>query len=259
MRTFAFSCVLLLGSLLPCLAQEPQLRNDSAKVVKTKDNKSQKQKSSAPKIQGVQYNSPEEAAAALAAQKPMPLFAGVSVSADVCGAVMAACTPYGQYEAAARLNFKGRYFPIFEIGIGSSNHTNETTNLHYKINSPYYRLGLDYNVAKNVRALGRIYVGVRYGFSNYKFDVDGPDRVDPVYGTSSTFQFKGVNGKTHWGEAVFGLEARVWGMLHLGWSFRYRVRIYNKKTAVDNAWYIPGYGKNDSHALGGTFNVIFDI
>ena len=56
------------------------------------------------RVRGVQYASPEEAAAALAAEKRVPLWAGVSVSADLCGALMAACTPYGQYEAAARLN-----------------------------------------------------------------------------------------------------------------------------------------------------------
>lgn len=58
---------------------------------------------------------------------------------------------------------------------------------------------------------------------------------------------------------MFGLEARVWGILHLGWSVRYKLRIYNKKSIVGDPWYVPGFGKNDSHALGGTFNVIFDI
>lgn len=133
-------------------------------------------------IKGVQYSSPQEAAAALEAKRRMPFLAGVSFSADLCGAIMAACTPYGQYEAAARLNLRGRYFPVFEMGVGVSNHTNDATDLHYKVHSPYYRIGLDYNVAKNVRAQGRIFVGVRYAFSTYKFDVDGPDMVDPVYG-----------------------------------------------------------------------------
>ena len=68
----------------------------------------------------MQYASAEEAAAALAAQKRLPLIAGVSVSTDVCGMIMAACTPYGQYEAAARLNMRGRYFPVVEVGMGVS-------------------------------------------------------------------------------------------------------------------------------------------
>lgn len=117
-------------------------------------------------IKGVQYSSPQEAAAALEAKRRMPFLAGVSISADLCGAIMAACTPYGQYEAAARLNLRGRYFPVFEMGMGVSNHTNDATDLHYKVHSPYYRIGLDYNVAKNVRAQGRIFVGCAMPFQH---------------------------------------------------------------------------------------------
>lgn len=256
LKTYAFFSALLLAaiSLLPLQAFAQAERTDTAR---TAEPASQGQKPQ--RIRGVQYSSPEEAAAALAAQKPLPLFAGVSVSADVCGAVMAAFTPYGQYEAAARLNLRGRYFPIAEVGIGSSDHTNETTELHYKVNAPYFRVGMDYNVAKDVRSGNRIFVGARYGFSSFKYDVDGPDIVDAAYGEQQTFHFSGLRGTNHWGEVVAGLEARVWGMLHLGWSVRYRIRIYNKESAVGNPWYVPGYGKNDTHALGGTFVVIFDI
>ena len=262
LKTFAYTfALLLLSSIfsLPLMAQSlANKQQNKSRINEEKRDTTTHTTPSAP-IRGVQYSSPEEAAAALAAQKKMPLFAGVSVSADVCGAIMAACTPYGQYEAAARLNLRGRYFPIFEIGIGTSNHTNETTSLHYRVHSPYYRIGMDYNVAKNVRGAGRIFVGLRYAFSSYKFDVDGPTSTDPIYGGNIPFNYQGVRGTNHWGEAVFGLEARVWSILHLGWSFRYRMRLYNKKTSIDNSWYVPGYGKNDTHALGGTFNIIFDI
>lgn len=211
------------------------------------------------RVQGVQYASPEEAAAALAAQQDLPLFAGFSVSADAAGAVMAAFTPYGQYEAAARFNLYGRYFPIFELGMGVSNHTNETTQVHYKVHAPYYRVGLDYNVMKNRKSGNRIFVGLRYAFSTFKYNLDGPAVGDPIYGTSQPFSYHGLRGTNHWAEAVFGLEAKVWGILHLGWSFRYRMRIHNRQSAVGSPWYVPGYGKNDTHALGGTFNVIFEV
>lgn len=257
LKTYVFSFVLLLlslSSLCSLHIQAQVVRTDTARTTPTAQ---QPQRNG--KVRGVQYASQEEAAAALAAQKKLPFLAGVSVSADLCGAVMAAFTPYGQYEAAARLNIRGKYFPIAEVGIGSSNHTNETTNLHYKVNAPYFRLGLDYNVAKDVRSGNRIFVGVRYGFTTFKYDIDGPDLVDSYYGTSQPFSISGIRGTNHWGEVVAGLEARVWGMLHLGWSVRYRMRISNKEAASGSPWYVPGYGKNDTHALGGTFVIIFDI
>lgn len=260
LKTFVYSfALLLLSSLisLPLIAQknnhrEKQTNHNTIEV-------KQDSFSHSTPIRGVQYETSQKSATTLAAQKKIPLFVGVSVSADICGAIMAGVTPYGQYEAATRINLRGRYFPTFEIGIGTSNHTNETTSLHYRVHSPYYRIGMDYNIAKNVRGAGRILIGLRYAFTNYKFDVDGPDISDPIYGGLVPFNYKSLKGISHWGEAVFGLEARVCGILHLGWTIRYKMRLYNKETAIDNAWYIPGYGKNDTHALGGTFNIIFDI
>lgn len=257
LKTFVYTFALLLSSsiLQPLHAQVKQKATPTDTLRTTSAPAATKSE----RFQGVQYASPEEAAAALAAQNDIPLFAGVAVSADLAGAAMAAFTPYGQYEAAARANFRGRYFPIVEVGMGVSNHTNETTNNHYKVHAPYYRIGLDYNVMKNRRSGNRIFVGLRYAFTTYKYDVDAPDIHDPVYDTVYPFHFSGLKGTNHWAEAVFGLEARVWGILHLGWSVRYKLRIYNKKSIVGYPWYVPGFGKNDSHALGGTFNVIFDI
>lgn len=246
---YSFVLLLLLGSCLALTARGQSQRPDTLRTAQPQQQR----------VRGVQYSSPQEAAKALAAQKRLPLLAGVSVSADVAGAVMATFTPYGQYEAAARLNMRGRYFPIFELGIGHSDHTDETTGNHYKVNAPYFRIGMDYNVAKDVRSGNRIFVGARYAFSTYKYDIDGPAITDPIYGTETPFSYSGLSGANHWGEVVAGLEARVWGMLHLGWTVRYRLRFSNKSSAVGNPWYVPGYGKNDTHALGGTFVVIFDI
>ena len=213
LRIFAFSCALLLhinALFAHSSSPTPALCTDSVRPER---------------VRGVQYASPEEAAAALAAQK-QPLWAGGSVSVNLAGALLAACSPYGEYEAAARLNLRGRFFPTLEAGLGVSDHTNETTDIHYKVSAPFFRLGLDYNVAKHVNDAGRIFVGLRYGFSS---------------------------------EALFGLEARLWGMVRLGWSLRYRVRLSDKPSAVGSAWYVPGYGKNDTHAMGATFQLIFDI
>lgn len=255
LKTFASSFALLtLVSLCPLRAQQA----DTTRTV-SRSGAARPAAPAADQTRGIQYTSREEAAAALEAQKRLPLFAGASVSTDLCGLGMALAGKYGQYEAAARLNLRGRYFPIAEVGIGSSNHTDETTALHYKVNAPYVRLGMDYNVAKNPRGAGRIFVGARYGWTSFKYAVDGPDLTDPVYGTVTPYRFTGLRGTNHWGELVFGLEAKVWSILHLGWSFRYRIRFYDRQSAVGSPWYVPGFGKNDTHNVGGTFNLIFDI
>ena len=216
------------------------------------------QDSSQVQVRGIQYVSAEDAAKVLL-NKPIPLFVGISVSVDLCGAVMASLCPWGQYEAAARINFRQRYFPTVEIGIGSSNYTDETTKLHYKTHSPFFRAGCDLNIANDKRSGNRIYAGLRSGFTAFKYNLDGPPIEDPVYGGMFPYSFTGVNGRMHWFEIVGGLEARIWKFIHLGWTLRYKVRLNEKQSSLGHAWYVPGFGKNAGGRVGGTFNLIFDI
>ncbi len=208
-------------------------------------------------VRGIQYSN-DEALAALRA-KPLPLFSGISVSADLAGAILATTTAYGQYEAACRVNLKGRYFPIVEVGMGVSDHTDETTETHYKTSAPFFRIGCDYNFARDLRSGNRVLGGLRYGYSSFDYDLDGPAIIDPVYGTSTPFAYKGLKASSHWLDFVFGIEAKIWSFFHLGWTMRYRVPLSNASSKIGDAWYVPGYGRGSGSVLTGTFNVIFDI
>lgn len=246
MRKKTLKCIFVLVSLLAALPAAAQTPADSVSAPPSK------------RVRGVQYASRDEAAEAQR-QKSVPLFAGASLSGDLAGLVMALATSYGQFEAAARLNFKERYFPTFEMGWGLSDKTDDVTRQHFKTNAPYFRIGCDYNVANDKLSGNRIFVGLRYAFTTFNYDLEGPAMSDPVWGGSLPYDFKGLNSRAQWGEVVFGLEAKIWKIFHLGWSFRYRKRFSQKATPAGQAWYIPGYGKNDGSAWGGTFNLIFDI
>lgn len=213
-------------------------------------------------VQGIQFSdkTASQAARTLGNRK-IAFWSGASVSVDLAGAVLTNATAYGQYEGAFRLNFKNKYFPLIELGLGKANHTDESTNLHYQTSAPYFRLGMDYNVKKDRRSKNRVFVGGRYGFSSFEYDLSGPDLIDPNWGTTTPFNFTNLKGNAHWGELVFGLEAQIWKFIHLGWSIRHRRRIYEKQSPVGRAWYIPGYGRSGSSSStwGGTFNLTFDL
>lgn len=211
-----------------------------------------------PRRAAPRYASREEAAAALH-RDSIPLLAGLAVSADLVGPVMLTVSPYGQVEGALRANLRGRYFPCVEIGWGASNHTEENTGNHYKTSAPYFRLGADYNFARDRASGNRILGGVRYGFSSFRYDFSAPPVVDPVWGTAAPVAFTGMTSTVHWAEVSFGLEARIWGYFHIGWSFRYKFRLSQTHAPYGQAWYVPGYGRNDTSALGGTFSLLFDI
>ena len=193
------------------------------------------------------------------AEDSVAFFRGVAVSADMVGLIQQAFSSYGQYEAALRINLKDRYFPVFELGYGVADADNPTTNLNYKTKAPYWKVGLDFNIAKHKHDAYRIYVGARYAMTYYKFDVWGTNLNDPVWGEDITYNAKGVKANYHWLEGLFSVDAKIAGPLRLGWSVRYRYRIAHNDGNIGNTWYVPGYGKQGGTRLGGTFNVIFEI
>lgn len=193
--------------------------------------------------------------------KDAPLFSGYGIYTDLCGLAMTQLGKWGQYEAGAHVGIKGTYFPVVELGIGQSNHNDQRSHLHYKTHSPYFRLGLDYNLNKNRASHNRYYVGVRYGFSSFTYDLSGPDITDDFWHQSVPYDMSGVKGVAHWGEILFGLQSQIWKFIHLGWTFRYKARLHEKMGVPGHAYYIPGYGKNGeaTSTMGGSFNLIFEL
>jgi hypothetical protein len=190
----------------------------------------------------------------------IPFFRGFAVSADLVGLAQMQLGDYGQYEAALRLNLHDQYFPIFELGYGRANHEqDEVTGMTYKTQAPYFRLGADVNIMNKKHTGNRVFVGLRYGFTHYKVDVSHADYEDPVWKWNTVYDVQGVACYQHWAELLMGLDAKVYGPLHLGWSGRYRIRIAHDDGIIGKTWYVPGFGLQDSSSLGFSFYVSIDI
>ena len=189
----------------------------------------------------------------------IPLFRGFAVSFDLVGAGMLALSDYGQYEAALRVNLHDEWFPIVEAGVGKATHDDEVTQLYYSTSAPYFKVGIDKNMLKDKHGPNRLYVGLRYGFTSYKIDLSRPDFPDPAWLWNTGFGVKDASCKYHWAEVVVGVDAKIFGPLHLGWSVRYKQRLaHSEEGEFGNPWYVPGFGTYNTN-LGATFNVIIDI
>lgn len=197
----------------------------------------------------------------LAFQKDtIPFFRGFAVSFDLVGAAQMMLSDHGQYEAALRLNLHDQYFPIVELGYGYANHEDDVvTRISYKTSAPYFRVGCDVNVMKKKHTGNRVYIGARYGHTSYDVDVSCHPFPDPAWRYTTFYDVKGESFSQHWAEFLFGIDAKVFGPLHLGWSGRYRLRLSHNDGDIGKSWYVPGYGMYDSTSLGATFNVIIDI
>lgn len=190
----------------------------------------------------------------------IPLFRGFSVSFDLVGPAMLMLSDHGEIEGALRINLHDQWFPIVEIGVGKANHENDkVTEITYKTTAPYFRLGIDLNLLKNKHQSNRLYGGIRYGFTSYKADIIRENLPDPVWMSETGFGVRGMKCNMHWLEAVIGIDAKIFGPLHLGWNIRYKRRIAHKEGDIGQTWYVPGFGINDQDNIAANFNVIIDI
>lgn len=192
---------------------------------------------------------------------PAKLFNGFGVGIDGVGLGMKFLGGrFANMEVMARANFLEKYFPIFELGIGEANRDGNEQNTHFHTRAPYFRIGADYCFTTK-RNGNRLLVGMRYGFSSFNYDYSNPDFTDEVYGdgTATPIDFEGLNGKTHWLEICVGVETRIWKFIRLGWTLRYKPRIYTNYSEHGDPWYVPGFGKNGSTTWGGSVNLMFDI
>lgn len=190
----------------------------------------------------------------------IPLFRGVAVNVDLFGIGQRMLSDYGQYEAGLKVNLRDKYFPVVELGIGEADHKEDVvTGIAVKTRAPYGRIGCDFNVMKNKHDDYRIYVGARYAYTAFDFDLSHPGVNDPVYGGTAHYGLDGEKCNAHWLEGVFTVDAKIAGPVRLGWSVRYRRIISRNVGSGGDVWYIPGFGRSDNTNIGGTFNITFEI
>lgn len=198
---------------------------------------------------------------ALSTEKPkLVFFQGFTLSIDAFGPIQYAMSDYGCLEGALRLNLKNTYFPIIEVGLGGCEILDSNTDIKYKTTAPFGRVGLDINLLKNKLQENRLYVGLRYGISKYKYDYTGPEVSDPIWNGIYSLDLKDVDATSHWGELVFGVQVKIWRNIHMGWSLRLKKELSTTNNATSKPHYIPGYGKTTSGtSWGGTYSLIFDV
>lgn len=190
----------------------------------------------------------------------LSFFQGFTISVDAFGPIQYVMSDYGSIEGALRLNLQNTYFPIIELGIGGCETLDSNTDIQYKTTAPYGRIGFDINLLKNKFQENRLYVGLRYGISKYKYDYSGPDISDPLWGGDYTLNLKDVESTSHWGELVFGVQVKIWRNMHMGWSLRLKKELLTNSDNTSFPHYIPGYGKTATESSwGGIYSLIFDV
>ena len=202
-----------------------------------------------------------------------PLYNGMSVGLDLWG--IGSSVFGGDFlssEVAVDVNLKNRFFPIAELGYGSTD-TWSDKGIHYKSNAPYFRIGMDYNTLYKKQHGHMLLVGLRYGVSSFKYDVDALGLDDPIYGGivgnpnlddeiwggSLPYNHKGMKGSMQWAEFCVGIRAHVWKALYMGWSLRFKFKLSASADEYGDPWYVPGFGKYGSNTMGVTYTITYKL
>lgn len=189
-------------------------------------------------------------------------FRGLSVSTDLFGYAYSALEDYISGEVAIEVNLGNKFYPVFEVGYGSCDFTDETFGIHYKSSAPYYRIGINYNFTNIKGKAPRknyIYGLARFGWTHAKYDVSAPPIQDPVWGGEVSLDLTDVDGYYSWAELGVGVKVNIFKNLHMGWSIRYKARLNQVSGHNSKMWYAPGFGNSRHTTFGGTYSIIYEI
>ncbi len=202
-----------------------------------------------------------------------PLYNGLSIGMELWGIGSRALGgDFLSSEVAVDVNLKNRYIPTLELGYGSTDSWGEK-GIHYKSNAPYFRVGMDYNMLYKKKHGHLLLVGLRYGASSMKYDIEAMGVNDPVYGGtignpnlkddiwggSLPYNHKDMEGSMQWAEFCVGLRAHVWKAFSMGWSLRFKFKLSATSGQYGDLWYVPGFGKYDSNTLGVTYTITYKL
>lgn len=165
-------------------------------------------------------------------------------------------------EAMFQVNLLNRFLPVAELGFGKVDSKSDATEILYKTSAPYFRIGADYNFFHDKGHLpGYLYGGIRYGVSNFSYDVDAPAMTDPNYGGQAEipFSYHGINTTAHWLEIVGGIKVKIYKRFCMGWSVRYKKMLNYTKYQNTEPWYIPGFGQKSSTAFTLSYHLMYNL
>jgi hypothetical protein len=132
------------------------------------------------------------------------------------------------------------------------------SNYTYNSNGLFARVGIEHNLLKG-GGDNYIFVGARYGISQFGYQVSDIMLTDALWGDISINSDK-RNIMAHWGEAVGGVKVNIFGNVFLGFTARFKLRIAQSAYAEVDPLLIPGFGRPARrNAMGFNYYVYYLI
>lgn len=197
------------------------------------------------------------------AQKPRniyPRWQSIDIGVDIWDPVMRILgQQYGIASAYASLSIHNRFFPLVEVGLGKASIKPDDSNFTFRSPmSPFFKIGADYNVFYNNSPDYALLVGLRYGFTSFKWSVDDVSVPGSYWDDPSTFSIPPQKATAGFFEVSLGVRVKIAGPVSAGWQFKFRNIIHESKNIHGEPLYVPGFGKRGS-GISGAFSIIYTI
>jgi hypothetical protein len=128
------------------------------------------------------------------------------------------------------------------LAAGYLNYKYSQYNYTYLNRGSFIRLGMDFNLLKADKSLGKYWagIGLRYGLSRFNSQVPVFEKTD-YWGTTSS----AIASKVNWGHFVEfapGVRTEIFNHLSIGWSVSIRMLLYTGTGKNLRPVYFPGFG-----------------
>lgn len=172
---------------------------------------------------------------------------GIRVGTDVLSIIRSnSSDTFTGWEVNGDVDF-GRYYLAVDVGSWSRDLPSEDD--HYTNEGRYFRAGIDVNFLLKDPDKNLFFLGARYGrgvFSeNFVVHVEDPvwGVVDEVYTNNDV--------TARWFELTGGLKVKIWKVIWLGYTARYKFGLSTGSTPLMLPHDVPGYGRTDRESTWG--------
>lgn len=173
------------------------------------------------------------------------------------GIMMLAGQKHASFDLSASLSLHNWFEPVIECGIGIADNHPEDGNYRYKGKPSFYgKIGINYNFLYKSNPDYQIYLGLRGGFSSYRYDITDITINSDYWGQSNKFSILDQKAHATYGQILGGIKVKIWKNISMGWSFRYGFMFKNTTAKNSNPWFVPGYGTT---SISATFSLIYRI
>jgi hypothetical protein len=146
------------------------------------------------------------------------------------------------------------------VGAGYSNYKYTQYNYEYLNKGEFIRAGVDFNMLKPDKSIGKYWagVGLRYGASLFSSEIPSFKKENYFGITTSSIPKKTY--LAHFLEVSPGVKAEVFRNFSMGWTISLRMLLYSGTGKDLRAIYLPGFGNGSKKVSTGiNYFIVWNI